>query len=112
MNKEAQRIAIAEACGWQKCGWSPSWSDKERKLFQWDSDLPDYPNDLNAMREAVNMLPPDLRDKYWQHLAEIVNREHRMATTWWLGLTSTAVQQSEAFLRTIGKWDAKPKEGV
>ena len=50
MNAEAQRIAIAKACGWTVTanGW---WIDPEDKSGGL-ADCPDYLNDLNAMAEA------------------------------------------------------------
>jgi hypothetical protein len=104
MNKEAQRIAIAEACGW-KTGY--------RDPEAWHP-LPDYLNDLNAMHEAEQVLTP----KYQPAKGESQWGEY----LGWLGfcgenktrevyecVTATASQRAEAFLRTIGKWEeAKP----
>jgi hypothetical protein len=89
MNKEAQRIAIAETCGW-KTGY--------RDPEAWHP-LPDYLNDLNAMHEAENVLfgRNDWSScKYDEYLD--------VATSSWKW-NATASQRAEAFLRTIGKWE-------
>jgi len=102
MTPEAQRIAIAEACGWKPTrstgfimdGWShPS------KGTEWfpTSSLPDYLNDLNAMHEAEKVLTPDEKTDY----IRLVNKGdfgyRRLAF-------ATATQRAEAFLRTLGFW--------
>lgn len=109
MTPEAQRIAIAEACGWTHYHadlWVPPivTGDPDFSELQCDA-IPDYPTDLNAMHEAEKVLPSTERDKYWVYLSQIVNREHRMASTSWLCVNATAAQRAEAFLRTIGKWE-------
>ena len=84
---EAQRIAIAEACGW-KTGY--------RDPEAWHP-LPDYLSDLNAMHEAEKVLNE--------------KQDHIMNDTLWDMCEgrkylwhATASQRAEAFLRTIGKW--------
>jgi len=66
MKPEAQRIAIAKACGWKQ-DWRNVGANHEKVEVWLDPDLgvwttrlndgwfpmPDYLNDLNAMREAV-----------------------------------------------------------
>jgi hypothetical protein len=98
MNKEKQRIAIAEACGF-KCS---EYSHELRQLVA--QFIPDYLHDLNAMHEAMAHLEPDQVDQFAAELSGIV---------WW-DLTSnevghvanaTAAQRAEAFLKTIGKWE-------
>ena len=106
MNKEKQKIAIAEACGWsnlqdsdykpfgkaQLVGRHPGGS--EQNLLR----VPDYLNDLNAMHEAEKVLT-GLND--WQ-LCAYVHTLHKMTSSW--VFNATAAQRAEAFLRTIGKW--------
>jgi hypothetical protein len=103
---EAQKIAIAEACGWIWHG-DASWT-KDPNNFYWKKDhlnyrtLPDYLNDLNAMHEAEKVLNE--------------KQDHIMNDTLWDMCEgrkylwhATASQRAEAFLRTIGKWqEAKP----
>ena len=125
MSPEAQRIAIAEACGWQEVLWSDldlisPREARERKVYcrnnaqkrcEW---LPDYLNDLNAMHEAEKVLTDEQffdwsKDKhtdmsYNGHLFRLVdnstpgNRPCRYHSP-------TAAQRAEAFLRTVGKWE-------
>ena len=110
MTPEAQRIAIAEACGWREvgkvgvftasyhpCGFHPTRPrGKER--------LPDYLNDLNAMHEAENGLTDGQIPDWKASLRAIVTRD---ANEWLDNLTerATAAQRAEAFLRVIEKWE-------
>ena len=89
MNKEQQRIAIAEACGITHgvlC------------------TITDFLNNLNAMHEAERMFENDsaLRALYIENL-EIVTQCPFSVSEWYCA-TATAAQRSESFLRTIGKW--------
>jgi hypothetical protein len=113
MKTEAQRVAIAEACGWTRYDPSPSyWHWKDPKgCWRDENELPDYLNDLNAMHEAEKALEADdfkMRD-YEDRLCEILNEANRTKPRW-LGPTrfayarAIAAQRAEAFLRTIGKW--------
>ncbi len=124
MNQEAQRIAIAEACGWcfvpEHDRVSPEghtliavpegWINPEGE----DALLPDYPNDLNAMHEAEGALTEDKADargndqccRYITHLGEIVGcwKTSQLHNSLFQQAHATAAQRAEAFLRTIGKW--------
>jgi len=82
---EAQRIAIAEACG----------EDSDSIVREL---IPDYLTDLNAMHEAEKVLNE--------------KQDHIMNDTLWDMCEgrkylwhATAAQRAEAFLRTIGKWE-------
>ena len=107
MNKEAQRIAIAEACGWTEIkpqrattGISDYPTGKlngVRKDGSRDYYVPNYLKDLNAMHEAEKVLNE--------------KQDHIMNDTLWDMCEgrkylwhATASQRAEAFLRTIGKW--------
>lgn len=109
MNPERQRIAIAEWCGWKEggCGW---W---EGPCGQETPHLPDYMNDLNAIRSVIvdKVLGDEkLERAFLKHLKDILDRkadddtvcifEYDMAL-----VTSSAGELSEALLRTIGKWE-------
>jgi hypothetical protein len=69
-------------------------------------EIPNYCTDLNAMHEAEKVLvykPESIigrstRSEYEKHIAAICG-DFR-----W-GLSATARQRAEAFLRTIGKWE-------
>ena len=105
MTPEQQRIAIAEACGWKwhsrSKGKIKVWDNGLDYVF-YDSDLPDYLNDLNAMHEAEKTLSQkDKREYAYQlnggyytsGLDDAFDIVH-----------ATAVQRAEAFLKTIDKW--------
>jgi len=89
MTPEAQRIAIAEACGWKT---------EYRDAVSSVTALPDYLNDLNAMHEAEKVL---FGRNDWS--ACIYDEHINVATSSWKW-NATASQRAEAFLRTIGKW--------
>jgi hypothetical protein len=124
MNKEKQRIAIAEACGWQhdkKSWYSPNggvWSQRRSggKWISVEDILPDYLNDLSDMHEAV------MRLCYKKRLKCVCNSG--LDLSWECILTESAepncipcdgdhcgmgdtlcIAMAEAFLRTIGKWE-------
>lgn len=108
MSPEAQRIAIAEACGWKRIG-----TQKNLPFYGWIEvgpceEIPDYLNDLNAMHEAEKMLNQSGTWQYAANLGRVVGqnlmkdiREHGE----WMIAHATAAQRAEAFLRTIGKWE-------
>ncbi len=108
MTPELQRIRIAEACGWKKCG--PSFeSDNlwhiKGKGFVLEKDMPDYLNDLNA----IAPLEAGLTDNDWRiYLGFIMGARiiPRLASMdeFHAAWKATAAQRAEAFLRCIGKW--------
>lgn len=106
MNTEKQRIAIAEACGWKyqpyRSGYPAVWIRPDGfPMSHRNTDLPNYPADLNAMHEAEKVVklsgPGSL--PYRQELEIICHR------TGDLPVFATAAQRAEAFLRTINKWE-------
>lgn len=110
MSPDKQRIAIAEACGWQnvKREWTGCGGGTDGKDYAGDNPhggrwfIPDYPNDLNAMHEAEKVLLPKLAHKYKLALAGLKGFSGNDHDKIW---HATAAQRAEAFLRTIGKWD-------
>jgi hypothetical protein len=109
MNKEKQRIAIAEACGivgpfdnrWIKeyeeeggDAYGFTGFEKGELVF-----IPDYLQDLNAMHEAENTL--SVRDK--QGYISILRNICTVAGCW--PETATAAQRARAFLETLGLWE-------
>lgn len=105
MKHEAQRIAIAEECGWTKCyqcapsmslcnGIPPGESHYDH--------LPDYINDLNAMHEAEKMLNVPQMREYRSRLAVMFtdHPDDGLAQA----INATATQRAEAFLRTLNLW--------
>jgi hypothetical protein len=118
MRPEAQRIAIAEACGWYKKtvdhgeGFEPyvAWfHPKVGHHLPTDRLLPDYLNDLNAMHEAEKVLHEmnnaQLCVSYREHLNDCMERDGTHYCSLGLAYHATASQRAEAFLKTINKWD-------
>jgi hypothetical protein len=117
MNPEAQRIAIAEACG---AKWRRFASCAIIRLTFKDSDdsvecekpsrvvfsntVPDYTNSLDAMHEAEETLTDHQRMLMYHAITKILRRHKSELPAW----RSTAPQRAEAFLKTLGKW----KDGV
>jgi hypothetical protein len=115
MTNEQQRIAIAEACGWNCLGMvtlvgvgTPYlWQHLDGRTIMHDH-LPDYPNDLNAMHESVEGLSERQKQQYEVYLEEIVCGNVCQAQ-WPMGRlakvsNATAAQRAEAFLRTLNLW--------
>jgi hypothetical protein len=101
MTSEAQRIAIAQACGWKVClsslqsgmdcyiGGTPDTATRR-------IPIPDYLNDLNAMADAEKMLTMEQKERYGKALA---------VKGWsWDIWHASAGQRAEAFLRVKGLW--------
>ena len=99
MNKEKQRITIAEACGWEPLPEGHFHPDNPV-----GQTMPDYTQDLNAMHEAEKVLSRGAGyhqtggfGLYKTALAEVCDEQHP--------IDATAAQRAEAFLRTLGKWE-------
>ena len=108
MTPEAQRIAIAEACGYSDV----SFDDRQhvdidsRSIQMWTQwmgakhgvriRVPDYLNDLNAMHEAEKVLSNVQRERY---VTELVYNHAGC------NVFSTAAQRAEVFIKTIGEWE-------
>jgi hypothetical protein len=122
MSPEAQRIAIAEACGYSDVRMQ-EWEsvDIESRSIAFGIELqgtlngerkfvPDYLNDLNAMHGAENTLTPAQCITYAEWLAcykcMAVDQPITGPKSFMWG--ATAAQRAEAFLRTIGKWEGQP----
>jgi len=127
------QISIAEACGWKwyrRPAMDP-WAKKPmRSLYhpqlvpEYVNELqpadmterecnpvfifregliPDYPNDLNAMREAEETLTEHQREAYFNNLTEPMPWDFHGGLAWW-SVHSTARQRAEAFLKTLNLW--------
>lgn len=118
MSPDKQRLAIAEACGWQapfQLGWLRDFGPWPGLLCPFcgtdpsgdRSPVPDFCADLNAMHEAEETLQESQLFTYSNELYDLAV-EHQLKTGKWRYLSMTAAQRAEAFLRTIGKWEAKP----
>ncbi len=106
MNPEAQRIAIAEVCGWQLKSHEdaryaylkpPGRLSVTFKRNVAISALPDHLASLDAMHIAEKVLTGKQHSEYRGKLVEICGS---LADA----LCATAAQRAEAFLRVLGKW--------
>lgn len=108
MSPQSQRIAIAESCGWRRTssvsGIAEAWIDGP----EYNTLLPDYLNDLNAMHEAEKTLDAEAQYRFINNLADILKE----GSDWmrWppcIGnvFRAASAQRAEAFLKTIGEWD-------
>lgn len=112
MKAEAQRIAIAEACGWtdvaeryESNGWDftglhPLHTPHSNRHF-----VPDYLSDLNAMHEAEKVLNTDQQLRYGNDLIDVCDRDRPKAANTFNLFRATAAQRAEALLRTLEKWE-------
>lgn len=121
MNKEQQRIKIAEACGWREIQNGDAWGTPigipltMPKKDNWRNmdgffELPDYLNDLNAMHEAEKTLNETQRKTYaWQIIGlarkQAGMEDHESHYPVPFVLFATAAQRAEAFLRTLNLWE-------
>jgi len=108
MTPEAQRIAIAETCGWRLVedhpDYAPYWEDPKGNMVavsNYGHRFPDYLNDLNAMHEAEKTLKSILAASYARMLTSIAWESEQPV---FAPMTATAAQRAEAFLRTLNLW--------
>lgn len=112
MSPEAQRVAIAEWMGWNP---NPHCYDEKIRLWRNEgskpprtrefSELPDYPNDLNAIHEAEKRLSVNEWTPYLDHLDKICVPVHICPTTHAMACyCATAAQRCEALLRILNLW--------
>jgi hypothetical protein len=109
MNDIEQRILIAETCGWYKdknFHINGLWNHDKYKVSRREFELPDYPNDLNAMFEAEENLAGLVEFGYEHYLRWKLSHDfgHYNTHDLWPIWHSTARQRAEAFLKAIGAW--------
>jgi hypothetical protein len=110
MSDQEINTAIAEECGWTKVfseEWGPLRGLKSGDKFYAGcafTTVPDYCNDLNAIRDAVMTLPENKQVLYGVRLAWACGHTDKGSVGLWKISTATARQRAEAFLRTLGKW--------
>ncbi len=126
MTPEAQRTAIAEACGWIPASearkyWIRPADFEIAGHARRENGLPDFLNDLNAMHEAEKVLTEEQKWNYGNTLALMVLSKERA----YFGekedsepnlngfghfalATLTASQRAEALLKTLGLWVEEP----
>jgi len=112
MTPQAQRIAIAEACGWvlkipEHTYTFRVWHSPSGRVIELGP--PDYSTDLNAMHEAEKELTGAQADEYADALFVItyeqLSGDRHWATNKFFACHATAAQRAEAFLRTLNLWD-------
>ena len=98
MDKEKQRIKIAEACGWKTASDSPNWTYYRPDARGWNGELPDYLNDLNAMHEAEKVLnaPTHIQKHAWNNYKALLAEMCKESS-----FHATAAQRAEAFCETL-----------
>lgn len=99
MSPEAQRIKIAEACGWTDAPIIKHPLTGE--LYYGQSPVPDYLNDLNWMHEVEKVLT---RDQWTHYIAELGGTNYSWRECCLRCAHATAAQRAEAFLRTLNRW--------
>ena len=102
MTAEAQRIAIAKACG-----VSPLWSTA-LPVRAIHCNVPDYLNDLNAMHEAEKTLTDEQHKDFRRELKYVCgtggSTEEELSLIFRNRFSATAAQRAEAFLRALNLW--------
>lgn len=97
------RVKVAELCGWKKWDGSKPLKYRRGPEFCLADNLPDYPNDLNAMHEAEKLLDVDIdhgnspRYTYTRHLYNLVCEEDGRSQP----CRATATQRALAFVMTM-----------
>jgi hypothetical protein len=118
MSDEQINIAIAEALGHKDIALrviaEGTGMDSEvlcsGTLGRGGYAIPDYCNDLNAMREAEKTLGNDFRFSVvlYHQLIPLEDQYEDHTITWSIAnrlIKATARQRAQAFLRAIGKWE-------
>jgi len=108
MTDEAINKAIAEFDGYKSVVFNKGWKGW---IFARNSEvqvnIPDYCNDLNAMRKVLlKLISTEQQNQYINNIAEVcwadVSRSNNQVV--FNQLTASARQQAIAFVKTIGKW--------
>jgi len=106
---EAQRIAIAEWCGWvTDAGYENSLRDNAfygscpARGIRWQR-CPDYLNDLNAIHEAENKLDKGQAMEFERQLRTVCSSRYYSSV-----ISSSAAQRAEALLKTMDLWTDEP----
>lgn len=111
MDNIKQRIAIARALGWKHL-------PKDPEMIQYTAELPngkwglipDYPNDLNAMRIAEMTIPSELYAEYLDQLDIACGGELSLSMMLegpdygFIMITAPADKRAESFLKIFNLW--------
>lgn len=106
MSPRAQRIAIAEVCGYYQ--FVTYMGDTWARIGPISQEIiPNYLNDLNAMHEAETVLTPAQSERYAEFMLDVMEIPTPFIGTArcaYLTMHATAAQRAEAFLRTLNLW--------
>lgn len=98
------RIKVAELCGLKdihyldNTSWVYGYRNGQRGE-EWQDDLPNYPNDLNAMHKAEKTMTDEQRTHY-----RVILTQNGVDDNF-DPLCATAMQRAEAFVKTFNKKD-------
>ena len=103
MNQEKQRIAIALLTLdisplWRNILASPESPQKSRQVERFLFQVPDYPNDLNAIHEAKKILSADQKRIYCRIAGDYCKIPYDT-------FNLSAAQQCEILLKTLNLWE-------
>jgi hypothetical protein len=106
MTPEAQRIAIAEACGHINIRKNSTGGIYAQGSMGCSTcGIPDYLNDLNSMHGAEKRLPHETVYTYMMSLSKVmrnpISDKGKLHTYLF---HATAAQRAEAFLKTLNLW--------
>lgn len=105
MKPEAQRIAIAKACGWEESAIDSKTCYNPHGAHCYWSDVPDYLNDLSAMHEAEEAAIK-LSNAGGLPFSVLGYHDRLIARHGTVGaILSSATERAEQFLKTLGKWE-------
>ena len=108
MTPQAQRVAIAQACGWTNVRFIKNPDSVNDCLgipptLPGSPSVPDYLNDLNAMNEAELWMRGGPDGVY-----HTIPKHHQQWAMYKCllknNIAATAAQRAEAFLRTLDLW--------
>ena len=110
MTPEAQRIAIAEACGWKAHVDGLGYYQGVHPALMGGRAIPDYLNDRNAMHDAIitKFVTIELQQKFAMQLRSLIKKAPPFASRSWSDwdlIAASLPQLSEAFLCTLGLWE-------
>ncbi len=95
------RVAIAEKCGFEPSRKGDWWNTPNgNQVFE--SELPNYPADLNAMHEAEKVMTYEQAENYEDSLVGICGGDvsSNLRGQFFI-FHATALQRAEAFCRTL-----------
>jgi hypothetical protein len=112
MIEENQRLIIAEYCGWKNLMFRGIFEPKHEDWIgehescippnmtgKWTGPLPNYTKDLNAMNQAEMNLPnEEIKRLYVSNLVSLMKEGE-------FTVMAPSYLRSEAFVKTIGKWE-------